>query len=77
MPPHTRLLGPLNGNAVEIKQGAALAILGRSAVERQSTFAQGPGWPHLDVVQPMGDDYACDLGAVAHGDDASAFSSRL
>jgi predicted dithiol-disulfide oxidoreductase (DUF899 family) len=60
----TNLLGPLNGNASDIKQRAALKILGRSPVERQLAFAQERGWTSLDFVQTVGDDYARDLGAL-------------
>ncbi len=60
----TNLLGPLNGNAADIKQRTALKILGRSPVERQLAFAQERGWAGLDFVQTMGDDYARDLGVL-------------
>jgi predicted dithiol-disulfide oxidoreductase (DUF899 family) len=60
----TNLLGPLNANAADIKQKAALKILGRSRVERQLNFAQERGWRALDFVQTVGDDYAKDLGVL-------------
>jgi predicted dithiol-disulfide oxidoreductase (DUF899 family) len=60
----TNLLGPLNGNAADIKQRAALKILGRSPVERQLAFAQERGWTFLDFVQTVGDEYARDLGVL-------------
>ncbi len=60
----TNLLGPLNGNAADIKQRASLKILGRSPVERQLAFAQERGWSCLDFVQTGGDDYARDLGVL-------------
>jgi predicted dithiol-disulfide oxidoreductase (DUF899 family) len=60
----TNLLGPLNGNAADIKQRASLKILGRSPVERQLAFARERGWAFLDFVQTVGDDYAHDLGAL-------------
>jgi predicted dithiol-disulfide oxidoreductase (DUF899 family) len=60
----TNLLGPLNGNATDIKQKAALKILGRSPVERQLAFAHERGWAFLDFVQSVGDDYAHDIGAL-------------
>jgi predicted dithiol-disulfide oxidoreductase (DUF899 family) len=61
----TNFLGPLNGNAADIKQRASLKILGRSPVERQRAFAQERGWSFLDFVQTVGDDYARDLGALS------------
>ena len=36
----TNLLGPLDANAVDIEQRVALAVFGRSKVERQVAFAQ-------------------------------------
>jgi predicted dithiol-disulfide oxidoreductase (DUF899 family) len=60
----TNLLGPLNGNAADIKQRASLKILGRSPVERQQAFARERGWTFLDLVQTVGDDYARDLGVL-------------
>lgn len=60
----TNLLGPLDANAVDVKQRVALAVLGRSAVERQIAFAQERGWHHLDFYQTIGDDYALDFGGL-------------
>ena len=60
----TNLLGPLNGNAVDIKQRASLKVLGRSPVDRQLEFAKERGWSFLDFVQTVGDDYARDLGVL-------------
>jgi predicted dithiol-disulfide oxidoreductase (DUF899 family) len=69
----TNLLGPLDGNAADIKQRAALKILGRSPVERQLAFAQERGWANLDFVQTVGDDYAHDLGVLTpQGDEYPA-----
>jgi predicted dithiol-disulfide oxidoreductase (DUF899 family) len=60
----TNLLGPLNGNAADIKQRTGLKVLGRSAVSRQIAFAHERGWTQLDFVQTVGDDYARDLGVL-------------
>ena len=60
----TNWLDGVNGNAQDIKQRAALKILGRSKVERQKAFALERGWQQLDFVQTLGDDYAWDLGAL-------------
>jgi predicted dithiol-disulfide oxidoreductase (DUF899 family) len=69
----TNLLGPLNGNAADIKQRCALKILGRSPVERQLAFARERGWRDLDFVQTVGDDYAHDLGVLTpEGDEYPA-----
>ena len=69
----TNLLGPLDGNASDIKQRAALKILGRSPVERQLAFAHERGWTELDFVQIVGDDYARDIGVLTlEGDEYPA-----
>ena len=60
----TNWLGGVDGNARDIKQRAALKILGRSPVERQNAFAAERGWRDLDFVQTLGDDYAKDLGGL-------------
>lgn len=60
----TNMLGSLNGNGADIKQNAALKILGRSPVERQMAFAQERGWRDLDFVQTLGDVYPNDLGLL-------------
>ena len=65
----TNFLGALNGNAADIKQKAALKILGRSPVERQVAFALERGWRDLDFVMTVGDDYARDIGVLT-ADDA-------
>jgi predicted dithiol-disulfide oxidoreductase (DUF899 family) len=85
----TNWLGGVNGNARDIKQRAALKILGRSTVERQKAFAIERGWRDLDFVQTIGDEYADDLGLLddegnespafivyrKHGDDVRLFYS--
>jgi predicted dithiol-disulfide oxidoreductase (DUF899 family) len=65
----TNWLGGVNGNASDVKQRAALKILGRSPVERQKAFAAERGWRDLDFVQTIGDDYARDLGILTPEQD--------
>ncbi len=60
----TNWRGSVNGNAADIKQRAALKILGRSPLERQYAFARERGWRDLNFVQTIGDDYAKDLGVL-------------
>lgn len=60
----TNMLGGLAGNAADIKQKAALKVVGRSPIERQIAFAQERGWTHLDFLQTVGDDYPSDLGVL-------------
>ncbi|MCG7509371.1 DUF899 family protein [Mesorhizobium retamae] len=60
----TNLLGPLDANAKDLQQRVALAILGRSPVERQVAFARERGWRHLQFHQTVGDDFALDFGGL-------------
>jgi predicted dithiol-disulfide oxidoreductase (DUF899 family) len=71
----TNLLGGLNGNAADIKQRAAVKVLGRSTVERQNLFALERGWRDLDFVQTVGDDYARDRGVLM--DDGSEYPALV
>lgn len=63
----TNWLGSVNGNAADIKQRAALKILGRSPVARQLAFAQERGWRDLDFLQTVDDLYPRDLGLLPPG----------
>ena len=60
----TNLLGPLEANARDITQRVALAVLGRSPVDRQLAFALERGWEALSFYQTVGDEYALDFGAL-------------
>lgn len=60
----TNLLGPLEGNAADIEQRVALAVVGRSKVERQIAFAQERGWRHLRFFQARGDDFSLKIGGL-------------
>ena len=60
----TNLLGPLDANARDIMQRAALVVLARSAVERQLAFAQERGWRQLRFAQTKGDAFALDFGGL-------------
>lgn len=60
----TNLLGPLDANAADIEQRVALAIVGRSTVERQLAFAQERGWRHLRLFQARGDDFSLRIGGL-------------
>lgn len=60
----TNLLGPLDANAKDLQQRVALAVLGRSPVERQVAFARERGWRHLQFHQTVGDGFALDFGGL-------------
>lgn len=60
----TNFLAPLDANAKDLTQRVALAVLGRSTVERQIAFARERGWQALKFHQTVGDDYALDFGGL-------------
>ena len=60
----TNLLGPLDGNAADIEQRVALAVVGRSSVERQIAFAIERGWRDLRFFQAKGDAFSLKIGGL-------------
>lgn len=60
----TNLLGPLDANAADLDQRIAVAVFGRSPVERQFAFRVERGWRNLNFYQTVGDDYALDFGGL-------------
>jgi predicted dithiol-disulfide oxidoreductase (DUF899 family) len=64
----TSFVGSLDIPAPDIEQRVALAIVGRSPVERQMAVARERGWAHLNFYQTIGDDFARDYGALTDGD---------
>jgi predicted dithiol-disulfide oxidoreductase (DUF899 family) len=67
----TSFVGSLDIPAPDIEQRVAVAILGRSPVERQLAFARERGWTNLNFYQTVGDDFARDYRAL-DGDDEGA-----
>lgn len=68
----TSFVGSLDIPAPDIEQRVALAIIGRSPVERQLAFARERGWTHLEFYQTVGDDFARDYRALADGEEGAA-----
>jgi len=68
----TSFVGSLDVPAPDIEQRIALAIVGRSPVERQLAFARERGWTHLNFYQTVGDDFAKDYRALVDGDEGAA-----
>lgn len=61
----TNLIGPLAANAADIRQRAALAVVGRSTVERQKAFARERGWSSaLPLYQAQGDAFSLKIGGL-------------
>jgi predicted dithiol-disulfide oxidoreductase (DUF899 family) len=65
----TSLVGSFDAPAPDIEQRVALAILGRSPVERQLAFARERGWTHLTFYQTIGDDFARDYRGFDDGEE--------
>ncbi|MGZ8359659.1 MAG: DUF899 family protein [Allosphingosinicella sp.] len=69
----TNLLGGLDGNARDIEQKAALAIVALSPVARQQAFARERGWHALRFYSSADNDFAEDYrGLMEDGTDTAA-----
>ena len=64
----TAFLGALDIPARDIMQQVALAVFGRSPVERQLAFARERGWRNLKFYATVGDDFARDYRGLAPDD---------
>jgi predicted dithiol-disulfide oxidoreductase (DUF899 family) len=66
----TAFLGALDVPAADITQRVALAVIGRSPVERQLAYARERGWRNLKFFATVGDDFARDYrGLTPDGDE--------
>ncbi|MBC7987678.1 MAG: DUF899 family protein [Sphingomonadaceae bacterium] len=65
----TSFVGSLDIPAPDIEQRMALAILGRSPVERQLAFARKRGWSHLKFYQTVGEDFTRDYHGLVDGEE--------
>ncbi|SFU51521.1 DUF899 family protein [Pseudoduganella namucuonensis] len=61
----TALIGALDTPARDIAQRIAIAVIGRSPVERQLAFARERGWRNLKFYATVGDDFARDYRGLA------------
>ena len=50
----TALLGPLDGNGADLMQRVALAVVGKSPIERQVAFKKERGWRNLKLYSTNG-----------------------
>lgn len=70
----TAFLGSLDIPARDITQRVALAVIGRSPVERQLAFARERGWRNLQFFATVGDDFPRDYrGLAPNGDEWASF----
>jgi predicted dithiol-disulfide oxidoreductase (DUF899 family) len=61
----TAFLGSMDVPARDISQQVAIAVIGRSPVERQLAFARERGWQNLKFYATVGDDFARDYRGLA------------
>lgn len=65
----TNLLGPLDGNARDLLQQVALAVVARSPYERLVAFGRERGWQGLPMYQDRDDNYSLDYFGLLPGDE--------
>ena len=71
----TALLGPLDGNAADLRQKIALAVVARSPVARLTAFAKERGWQNLPFYTDLNDHYSRDyFGLLPDGSEIPAFN---
>ena len=61
----TAFLGSIDIPARDLSQRVAVAVIGRSPVERQLAFARERGWRNLKFYATVGDDFARDYRGLA------------
>lgn len=59
----TALLGALAGNAQDIQQRAALAVVARAPIERLTDFKRERGWRHLPLYSDTSAEFGRDFGS--------------
>jgi predicted dithiol-disulfide oxidoreductase (DUF899 family) len=71
----TALLGPLDGNALDIRQRTALAVVARSPIERLIEFKQERGWRGLPLYSDLNDAYSrAYFGLLPDGSEVPGFN---
>jgi predicted dithiol-disulfide oxidoreductase (DUF899 family) len=71
----TNFLGPVDANARDIEQKAALAVIALSPVARQLAFARERGWTALRFYSSAGNRFADDYrGLLPDGTDTAALN---
>ena len=71
----TALLGPLDGNARDIGQRMALAVVARSPIEKLVAFKKDRGWRGLRLFQDLNDAYSRDYyGLLPDGSEIPALN---
>jgi predicted dithiol-disulfide oxidoreductase (DUF899 family) len=72
----TNLLGALEGNANDISQRMALAVVARSPLAKLLAWKKERGWKNLRLYSDLNDNYSRDYhGVLPDGSDIPAFNS--
>jgi predicted dithiol-disulfide oxidoreductase (DUF899 family) len=64
----TSLLSAWDGEARDVEQRIALAVVARSPIERLVAFKKERGWRHLDLYADVGGDYTHDYVSTEDAD---------
>ena len=67
----TSLLSAWNGEAKDVEQRAALAIVARSPIDRLLAFRKERGWTHLNLFSDLTGDYSRDYVGTDDSDGAA------
>ena len=71
----TSLLSAWDGEARDIEQNVALAVVARSPLAKLLAFKKERGWQHLPLYTDLNGDFSCDYHAIADdGSDMPAFN---
>jgi len=71
----TALLGPLDGNAADLGQRMALAVVARSPRERLVAFGRERGWRNLPLYADLNDAYSTAyFGLLPDGSEIPSFN---
>jgi predicted dithiol-disulfide oxidoreductase (DUF899 family) len=71
----TNLLGALEGNAADVMQKVALAVVARSPIERLKAWKGERGWRHLPLYSDLNGNYSRDyFGILPDGSEIPAYN---
>jgi len=71
----TSLLSAWDGEARDVEQNAALAVIARSPIERLTAFKRERGWRHLKIYSDANGNFSRDyFGIAPDGSDIPAFN---
>jgi predicted dithiol-disulfide oxidoreductase (DUF899 family) len=71
----TSLLSSWDGEAQDVEQRVALAVVARSPIERLTAFKKERGWRNLKLYSDMTDEYSRDYNAATRAlEDDAAFN---